>query len=115
MDDRRQMINAAGVAAIPVVTSSTPPPPPAPPSGTGRGADSRPLSELSDSGLLWLINATVFHPRGFALALDMTPDGEVTGWALLGNGTEPWVFGGPRNERFAAAEETFEEARGSVP
>jgi hypothetical protein len=76
---------------------------------------SRPLSELSDSGLLWLINATVFHPRGFALALDMTPDGEVTGWALLGNGTEPWVFGGPRNERFAAAEATFEEARGAVP
>lgn len=32
-DDRRQHLNRAGVAAIPVVTSSTPPPPPAPPSG----------------------------------------------------------------------------------
>lgn len=33
MDDRRQMINAAGVAAIPAVMSSVPPPPPAPPTG----------------------------------------------------------------------------------
>lgn len=74
-------------------------------------ADSRPLSELSDTGLLWLINATVFHPRGFALALDMTPDGEVTGWALLGDGSGPWVFDGPKPERFAAAEQTFAEGR----
>lgn len=29
MDDRRQMLNLAGVAAIPRVTSSTPPPVPA--------------------------------------------------------------------------------------
>ena len=76
----------------------------------------RPVSELSDSGLLWLINASVFHPRGFALALTQnTETGEVTGWELLGNGSEPWVFSGPRPERFAAAEETFEAARGQVP
>jgi hypothetical protein len=76
----------------------------------------RPLSELSDSGLLWLINVTVFHPRGFALALEKnTETGEVTGWELLGNGSEPWVFSDSRRERFAAAEETFEQARGSLP
>lgn len=48
----------------------------------------RPWRELSESGLLWLINAVVFHPRGFALALSMnTRTGEVTGWDVLGDGT----------------------------
>ncbi|MCW2768532.1 MAG: hypothetical protein JWO11_4491 [Nocardioides sp.] len=37
MDDRRQQLNPAGVAAIPVVTSSTPPEPPPPPSGARPG------------------------------------------------------------------------------
>lgn len=74
-------------------------------------ADSRPLSELSDSGLLWLINAVVFHPRGYALALDASPSGDVTGWALLGDGSEPWSFDGPRAERLAAAEATLAAAR----
>ena len=32
-DDRRQQLNPAGVAAIPVVTSGSPPPLPAPPGG----------------------------------------------------------------------------------
>ena len=31
--------------------------------------DYRPLLELSEAGLLWLINRVVFHPRGIALAL----------------------------------------------
>lgn len=70
----------------------------------------RPLSELADSGLLWLINATVFHPRGFALALHRQ-DGELVGWSLLGDGTEPWQYEGDVDDKFAAAEATFADAR----
>lgn len=42
--------------------------------------------DLRGDGLLWLINVTTFHPRGFALAVN---DGEF--W-LQGDGTEPWRF-----------------------
>jgi hypothetical protein len=44
--------------------------------------------DLRADGLLWLINRTVFHPRGYALGYD-EEDGSF--W-LLGNGTEPWEF-----------------------
>lgn len=113
-DDRRQQLNQAGVAAIPTVTSSTPPPPPAPlngypPNSTERG---RPFSELYGSGLLWLINRVAFHPRGFRLALVAnTETGEVTGWELQGDGSEPHWF--PENldrSRFAEAEATLRRA-----
>jgi hypothetical protein len=66
----------------------------------------RTFSELRDSGLLWLINRVVFHPRGWALALAYR-DGEVVGWKLLGDGSEPWRFGDPEDENFAAAEATL--------
>jgi hypothetical protein len=53
-----------------------------------------PLSELRTHGLLWLINRVVFHPRGFALGLQRDDDsGEIIGWEMLGDGTEPWQFG----------------------
>lgn len=54
----------------------------------------RPLAALRDSGLLWLINATTFHPRGYALALHYGHDqgDEVIGWSLVGDGTEPFMF-----------------------
>lgn len=68
-----------------------------------------PFSDLSDTGLLWLINRVVFHPRGFALALhlDRQVDGEpAPGWQLLGDGAEVWAFtGGHEDERFAAVQE----------
>jgi hypothetical protein len=66
----------------------------------------RPFSELRDSGLLWLINRVVFHPRGWALALSYR-DGEPVGWKLLGDGNELWRFGDPEDENFAAAEATL--------
>jgi hypothetical protein len=57
----------------------------------------RPFSELSDTGLLWLINRVVFHPRGFALGITHAPNSqgieEATGWSLLGDGSEVWVMG----------------------
>ena len=52
----------------------------------------RPLAELRSSGLWWLINRVVFHPRGYAVALEMGDDGEVEGWSLLGDGSEPYVY-----------------------
>lgn len=52
----------------------------------------RPLAELRSSGLLWLINTTVFHPRGYAFVLHLDADGQVEGWSLHGDGSEPWVF-----------------------
>lgn len=58
-------------------------------------ATTRPFSEFREHGLLWLVNAAVFHPRGFALAFDVEDDGTVTGWGLLGDGTEPWHFEDP--------------------
>ena len=67
--------------------------------------EERPISDLRDTGLLWLINTTVFHPRGYALALiyenrenPFVPGGKVTGWRLYGDGTEPWQFNDPSPE-----------------
>jgi hypothetical protein len=71
--------------------------------------------ELQSTGLLWLINRVVFHPRGFALG--MVPEGNEPGapyggWVLLGDGSEPWTFadndGGPtEDELFAKVQEVL--------
>jgi hypothetical protein len=76
--------------------------------------DARPFSELRDSGLLWLINRVVFHPRGFALGLVVDDAGEVTGWCLHGDGSEVWQFELPDGEDalFAAAEQTLRSGGG---
>lgn len=42
----------------------------------------RPFTELSTAGLLWLINRSLFHPSGLALALHVDADGRATGWSL---------------------------------
>jgi hypothetical protein len=48
--------------------------------------------ELSESGLLWLINRVVFHPRGLALALYQDGD-QAHGWKLLADpASEPFTF-----------------------
>jgi hypothetical protein len=69
----------------------------------------RPFGELRDSGLLWLINRVVFHPRGFALALVMR-DGDPVGWKLLGDGTEVWRFEGDEDEEYQRVEATMRAA-----
>lgn len=72
----------------------------------------RPLSELRSSGILWLVNRAVLHPRGFALALHTVGDDRVTGWSLLGDGSEVWAFDeDDDDERFAAAEATLAQLR----
>lgn len=76
----------------------------------------RPFSELSESGILWLINSTVFWPRGFSLAIthEATEEqheagdlGVATGWKLLGNGKSAWRTSRDEvmDKRFAAIEE----------
>lgn len=48
------------------------------------GARGRPMNELGPSGLLWLINRSVFHPRGLALALYTDEEAtQVLGWDLV--------------------------------
>lgn len=54
--------------------------------------DYRPFLELSESGLLWLINRVVFHPRGVALGL-YEADGGARGWRLIAApDDEPFTF-----------------------
>lgn len=76
----------------------------------------RPMNELRDTGLLWLLNRVVFHPRGYALALVYDDrdnphgsGGTVIGWRLHGDGTEPWSMGDPPPEFQAAGAKTEDE------
>ncbi len=53
---------------------------------------------LRESGVVWMINAAVFHPRGYTLAL-CYPEGtaddvwvEPIGWSILGDGSAPRQF-----------------------
>jgi hypothetical protein len=73
-----------------------------------RHSTARPFSELRDSGLLWLINRVVFHPRGFALALTMH-EGEPIGWNLLGDGSEIWRFEGEEDDSFERSSKTLSD------
>lgn len=59
--------------------------------------DIRSFDDLRSTGLLWLINRIIFHPRGYALAFYLDDAGEVVGWSMLGNGTEPWRFPSDRD------------------
>ena len=67
--------------------------------------------DMHDTGLLWLVNRVVFHPRGFALG--MAYAGNVfTGFMLYGAGSEPNSFvAEDEPELFAAAERLFAAAR----
>lgn len=68
------------------------------------------FSELSESGLLWLINRVVFHPRGFRLAI-VVKNGQTVGWQLQGDGTEPhWFAEHADQDRFHRAEATLNNA-----
>lgn len=76
----------------------------------------RPFSDLRDTGLLWLINRVVLHPRGYALALiyadrenPCAEGGDVLGWMIVGDGTEPWTMGDPPADAIAAGAKTEDE------
>lgn len=79
---------------------------------TGSSVPMRPLHELMESGMLWLINRSTFHPRGFSLALETNDIGEVIGWKILGNGKELWTYQQHNDEeKFFKAEETLKSLR----
>lgn len=84
--------------------------------GVGAPPEYRPLLELSESGLLWLINRVVFHPRGVALALH-EEDGEAKGWSLI-TAAEGEPFSFPEsvdNDGFRRAEDTLRAALTKEP
>lgn len=64
--------------------------------------------DFRSSGLLWLINRVVFHPRGRAVALAYNDKDECIGWQLLGDGTTVWSFHHEEEKTlFVAAERTL--------
>lgn len=67
----------------------------------------RPLETLSATGLLWLLNSEVLHPRGFALALAYDEAGLVVGWTMQGDGVERMSFDAETNEEKSATVEAF--------
>ncbi len=47
----------------------------------------------SETGVLWMINRVLFHPRGYALAFEYAEgETEPRGWNVQGDGSEPWSF-----------------------
>ncbi|XVV35022.1 hypothetical protein ACQPXT_13640 [Streptomyces sp. CA-100214] len=76
--------------------------------------DARRFAELRDSGLLWLINRVVFHPRGLALALHADEAGALYGWSLLPSPDGgPWTY--PEDTEpghYRSAEATLAAAHG---
>ena len=76
-----------------------------------------PWAKLRDTGLLWLINATVFHPRGYALAIHLDGNGDCIGWSLLGDGTESWAFREPDDppDGYVPIDELFRRTKELMP
>lgn len=71
------------------------------------------FARLREYGVLWLINRTVFNPRGFAISLEYE-DGnpEPFGWSLHGTGEQPWTFDGfDEAGKLAAIEGLLNQAR----
>ena len=66
--------------------------------------------DLRADGVLWAINRTLFHPRGFALGYDQ----EKKSFMLKGDGTEPWQYASPIDEDdlFKRFETLLDRARG---
>lgn len=51
------------------------------------------LRRFRAEGLLFLVNAAVLHPRGYALAMQVNSHGDPEGLSIVGDGDEPWAFG----------------------
>lgn len=60
------------------------------------------IREFKDTGLLWLVNTSVMHPRGYAIAVTVAEDGEPIAMSVVGDGTEPWCFDGEAVDQFYA-------------
>lgn len=64
------------------------------------------FSTFRDNGLLWLINTTVFHPRGFALAIHVDDNGTADGYQIIGDGSEEYRFD-DSTDKFLAVKALF--------
>ncbi len=72
----------------------------------------RPMDQFRENGLLWYINRVAFHPRGFALGVDVSEDGNIIGWTILGDGHEVWTFSNEDDDdNFAKIEYLFQQYR----
>lgn len=72
------------------------------------------IEDLSEHGLLWLINASVFHPRGFALGWSPS----ARHFEISGDGTERFAFTedygsetADTDDKFHQVEELFRQIR----
>jgi hypothetical protein len=75
-------------------------------------SDFRGFEELSDTGILWLINRVVFHPRGFAMSIHIDAEGKYDGWNIEGDGSEIWRFSlDSDDKKFIAVEEFLNSLR----
>lgn len=78
-----------------------------------------PIEALLDTGMIWLINRVVFHPRGFRLALHISGTGaenedhKVIGWGLEPelSGETAWFAPEDDIRLFKTAEATLAAAR----
>lgn len=76
----------------------------------------QPFAKLADSGVLWLVNRVVFHPRGFAIRIHTDEAGDATGWSIDGAGREPWAFLSEVDDaKFQAVEALLAEVRSETP
>lgn len=67
-----------------------------------------PFEDFQANGLLWLVNRVVFHPRGYALAFHKTCAGTISGWSMLGDGTETWSFSDTPGQDQPTEDELFD-------
>lgn len=51
------------------------------------------FDQLRETGVLFMVNRVLLHPRGYALALEYGEgEKEPRGWNIVGNGKEIWSF-----------------------
>ncbi|MFM9590762.1 hypothetical protein ACKI16_29670 [Streptomyces scabiei] len=75
----------------------------------------RSLTQLRESGLLWLINRLVFHPRGLALALHLDEHGQAYGWSLTACAEPTEDSPALDDHAYACAEKTITDALAVLP
>lgn len=75
--------------------------------------EARPV-DLIEDGVLWYINRTMFHPRGFALGFSVDADDPASStFVMLGDGREVWTMGSTdEDEKFKAFEALLKRQRG---
>lgn len=65
------------------------------------------FNDLENSGLLWMINRFIFHPRGFTFGLVPDEHGNIIGWTVLGDGKTCQRFLPDMDEMGFLTSETF--------